>query len=141
MTAPAPRKLNVFFDVDHTLVMPPNNTARRHIHDVFRQLTEMGHSIYVWSGLGIREWDMRRNGVDQFVSGYYTKPLFDYRARLVECGIMVVPDFVIDDHPAVVADFDGYQISDIGSGDDDELLEVLRLIEDHASKPVDDLAP
>ena len=43
--------------------------------------------------------------------------------------------------PAVVADFDGYQISDIGSGDDDELLEVLRLIEDHASKPVDDLAP
>ncbi len=136
----AGRKLNVFFDVDHTLVMPPNNTARRHAHDVFRRLTEQGHSIYIWSGLGDREWDMRRHGLDGFVTGYYTKPLFDYRRRLQELDIMVVPDFVIDDHPAVVADFDGYHISDLGNGDDDELLEVLRLIEYHASKPAD-IAP
>ncbi len=131
------RKLNVFFDVDHTLVMW-DGRLRQHAPEVFARLHELGHTIYVWSGVGIRRYDMRKHNLDQYVTGYYVKPLERYKERLPDYKVDVMPDFVIDDYPQVIASFGvGYHISDIAAKDDRELLEVLRLIELEAARDVD----
>ncbi len=131
------RKLNVFFDVDHTLVMW-DGKLRNHARHVFEQIREQGHTIYVWSGVGIRQWDMKKHSLDDLVEGYFVKPLWDYKKRLPDFKVTVMPDFVIDDYPGVVADFGGYHISDIAAPDDRELLEVLRLIEIAAEQEIDE---
>ena len=128
------RKLNVFFDVDYTLVMW-DGSLRNHARHVFEQIREAGHTIYVWSGVGIRRWDMKRHDLDHMVEGYFVKPLWDYKLRLPDFNVTVMPDFVIDDHKGVVDDFGGYHISDTATPDARELLEVLRLIEAHAAAP------
>ena len=43
------KKLNVFFDVDNTLIMW-NGKLRNHTREVFEALREEGHTIYIWSG-------------------------------------------------------------------------------------------
>jgi len=132
------RKLNVFFDVDNTLIMW-NGKLRNHTRDVFERLQEAGHTIYIWSGVGIRRWDMRRHELDHFVQDYFIKPLDDHHARLGPLGVTVLPDFVIDDHKTVVDAFGGYHISDVAKPDDAELLEVLRRIEAMAMADLVDL--
>lgn len=127
------RALNVFFDVDHTLVMW-NGQLRPHAHEVFKAITDAGHTIYVWSGVGIRHYDMKKHGLDIYVTRYFVKPLHDYRERLPAYKVDVMPDFVIDDYPQVVEAFGGYHISDIlKQPEDRELLEVLRLVEEMAN--------
>ncbi|MSQ35922.1 MAG: hypothetical protein EXR63_02085 [Dehalococcoidia bacterium] len=128
------RKLNVFFDVDHTLVMW-DGRLRNHAHEVFSRLRDSGHSIYVWSGVGIRKWDMEHHGLHEYVTAYFVKPLWGYRARLAEFNVHVLPDFVIDDHKGVVDDLGGYHIPDSAGRDDRELLKVLELIEAAALLP------
>ena len=132
------RKLNVFFDVDNTLIMW-NGKLRNHTRDVFERLQEAGHTIYIWSGVGIRRWDMRRHELDHFVQDYFIKPLDDHHARLGPLGVTVLPDFVIDDHKTVVDAFGGDHISDVAKPDDAELLEVLRRIEAMAMADLGDL--
>ena len=133
------RSLNVFFDVDHTLIMW-DGRLRNHAREVFEAIREQGHTIYVWSGVGIRRYDMRRHGLDEFVAGYFVKPLERYKERLPDYKVTVMPDFVIDDYPGPIADFGGYHIYDVAKPDDRELLEVLRLIELAALEPDTDAA-
>jgi hypothetical protein len=121
------RKLNIFFDVDNTLILW-NGKLRNHTREVFVSLRDAGHTIYVWSGVGIRRWDMRRHELDEFVEDYFIKPLDDHHARLEPLGVKVKPDFVIDDHKTVVDAFGGYHIPDVAKPDDAEMLEVLRQI-------------
>ena len=45
------RRLNVFFDVDYTLIMA-DGRLRNHTEEVFVRLKEAGHGLYVWSGVG-----------------------------------------------------------------------------------------
>ena len=132
------RKLNVFFDVDNTLIMW-NGKLRNHTRDVFERLRDSGHTIYIWSGVGIRRWDMRRHELDEFVRDYFIKPLDDHHARLGPLGVTVKPDFVIDDHKTVVDAFGGYHISDVAKPDDRELLDVLEAIEAMAAEDFGDL--
>jgi len=132
------RKLNVFFDVDNTLIMW-NGKLRNHAHDVFRSLIDSGHTIYVWSGVGIRRWDMKRHNLDEYVTDYFIKPLEDHHERLKTFGVPVVPDFVIDDHKSVVDAFGGYHIPDMASADDRELLLVLDAITDMANVTLGDV--
>ena len=123
------RHLNVFFDVDYTLIMA-DGRLRNHTEEVFQRLKDAGHSIYIWSGVGIRRFDMRLHGLDGYVDDYFVKPLYRYRERLDEMDVPIVPDYVIDDHPQVVRAFDaGYHIPDIARRDDRELLNVLEEIE------------
>lgn len=128
------RKLNVFFDVDHTLVMW-DGRLRNHALEVFQHLHEAGHAIYVWSGVGIRKWDMQRHGLHEYVTDYFVKPLWGYRDRLAEFNVHILPDFVIDDHKGVVDDLGGYHISESAGRDDRELLKVLELIQAAALRP------
>ncbi len=123
------RCLNVFFDVDYTLIMA-DGRLRNHTEEVFSRLKQAGHAIYIWSGVGIRRFDMRLHGLDGYVDDYFVKPLYRYRERLDEMDVHVMPDYVIDDHSQVVAAFDhGYHIPDIARRDDRELLYILEEIE------------
>ena len=120
--------MNIFFDVDNTLIMW-NGKLRQHTQHVFERLTEGGHTIYIWSGVGIRRWEMKREGLDEYVEDYFIKPLDRHHERLAELGVPLTPDYVIDDHQGVVDAFGGYLISDMAGPDDKELLVVLEEIE------------
>lgn len=135
--APGPgqgRSLNVFFDVDNTLIMW-NGSLRNHAEHVFKSLKEAGHTIYVWSGVGIRRMDMRRHNLDPYVTDYFLKPLEDHHRKLKIFGVPLTPDYVIDDHKTVVDAFGGYHIPDIARPDDEELLRVLEGITAFAAQP------
>ena len=121
------KKLNVFFDVDNTLIMW-NGKLRNHTREVFEALREEGHTIYIWSGVGIRRWDMRRHELDGMVEDYFIKPLDNHHEKLPALGVTIMPDYVIDDHRSVVDAFVGYHIPDEAGPDDDELLKVLEEI-------------
>ena len=102
------RPLNIFFDVDDTLISWESR-LRPHVHAVFQQLKEDGHVIYVWSGVGLRHDVVERNELAPYVSGVYRKPLYDFRARLREFT-PVDPDFVVDDYPEIVEELGGVQV-------------------------------
>ncbi len=128
------RSLNVFFDVDNTLIMW-NGKLRNHTEHVFQQLKDAGHTIYVWSGVGIRRWDMKRHNLDQYVTDYFIKPLEKHHEKLDALGVPMIPDYVIDDHKSVVDAFGGYHIPDMAKPDDEELLKVLADIMEMAAVP------
>jgi hypothetical protein len=125
--------LNIFFDVDETLILG-NGELRNHAREALEAIDAMGHHIYVWSGVGIRRWDMKRHGLHDLVSGYFVKPLHDYRARLDVFKVEPVPDFVVDDMEAVVDAFGGYHVrTDVTAEDDQELLIVVQQLRAQAS--------
>ena len=109
-----------------------NGKLRNHAREVFEKLRDGGHTIYIWSGVGIRRWDMKRHELDGFVEDYYIKPLDKHHERLESLGVPMTPDFVIDDHRTVVDAFGGFHVSDMPGADDAELLDALAEIERHA---------
>ncbi len=125
------RRLNIFFDVDDTLIFRPNR-LRNHAQEVFERITEAGHAIFVWSGNGIRRYEMEQHGLDHFVDDYFVKPLERYREQLSAFNVYVEPDFVVDDHQGVVDAFGGYHISLYAGEDEREMLNVLEAIEQAA---------
>jgi hypothetical protein len=126
--------LNIFFDVDETLILG-NGELRNHAREALEAIHAMGHRIYVWSGVGIRRWDMKRHGLHDLVSGYFVKPLHGYRARLDVFNVEPTPDFVVDDIKAVVDPFGGYHIrTDVTAEDDHELLNVVQQLRAQASR-------
>tara|TARA_B100001142_G_scaffold322401_1_gene370590 strand:+ start:15456 stop:15830 length:375 start_codon:yes stop_codon:yes gene_type:complete len=116
--------MNIFFDVDNTLIMW-DGKLRNHSEDVFKKILDDGHTLYIWSGIGIRKKEIEGVGLDQYVTDYFIKPLYDHRARLPKLGVNVSVDYVIDDHESVVQVFGGYHIPDVANDDDTELLKVL----------------
>ena len=116
--------MNIFFDVDNTLIMW-DGKLRNHSEDVFKKILDDGHTLYIWSGIGIRKKEIEGVGLDKYVTDYFIKPLYDHRARLPKLGVNVSVDYVIDDHESVVQVFGGYHIPDIANEDDTELLKVL----------------
>ncbi|MSQ28959.1 MAG: hypothetical protein EXR68_00495 [Dehalococcoidia bacterium] len=134
-TATPTRALNVFFDVDFTLI-DGDGRLRNHTHEVMEALHADGHAIYVWSGNGIRQWEMEKHDLHHLVTGYYVKPLHSYRESLRMFYIRVVPDYAIDDHLGVVEAFGGYHIPADMPKDDDHLLRVLEEIRALAAEPV-----
>ena len=98
--------MNIFFDVDQT-ILGMDNSLRPGVRETMAALTEMGHRVYVWSGMGIRRATVQRHKLENLVSGLYQKPLYDYLERLEELGVPIMPDFVADDDPQVVSAFGG----------------------------------
>ncbi len=101
-----PSIVNIFFDVDQT-ILGMDNSLRPGVRETMAGLKKMGHSVYVWSGMGIRRETVRRHGLECYVSGLYQKPLYDYMERLEELGLPLAPDFVVDDDPQIVSAFGG----------------------------------
>ena len=98
--------MNVFFDVDYTLISDYGD-LRPWVREVFQQLRLDGHVIYVWSGVGIRWPVVQRHGLTPFVANCYQKPLEDHHARLKGLGVDVPPDFCVDDYQEIIDAFGG----------------------------------
>ena len=101
--------MNIFFDCDYTIIAM-NGGLRPGVRDIFRRLKEDGHTLYVWSGMGIRWLEVRRHGLEPYVTDCFHKPLSDYRARMYGMGVTVAPDLVIDDYPDIVTALGGVRV-------------------------------
>jgi FMN phosphatase YigB (HAD superfamily) len=122
--------VNIFFDVDDTL-LSFDGALRPNTHQVLEQLIADGHTVYIWSGVGIRKAFVEREGLGHLVAGIYQKPLADFADGLETFGIPVLPDFVVDDYPEIVEHFGGLHIKPYmrGMQTDTELLAIPALVE------------
>jgi hypothetical protein len=125
--------MNVFFDMDYTILGGLDGSLRPGTLEVFEELVGLGHDLYIWSGVGVRWEEVRRAGLEPFIKGVYRKPLFDFGDGLERFGIPVVPDFVIDDYPGIVRHFGGYCIKEYisRSPDDAEMYTIRAQIDSH----------
>ena len=129
MSLRASRPLDIFFDVDGTLISW-SFKLRPHVHDVFARLVEDRHRIHIWSGIGLRDDIVKKYALDQYISGLYVKPIEDFRERLHRYT-PIVPDFVVDDDHEIVAVLGGIQVQnpeDV-SGADREMWRVYEAIQ------------
>ena len=101
--------MQLFFDVDYTLIAY-NGSLRPLVHKVFEDLKSDGHDIYIWSGMGLRNKEIEENNLTEFVSGIYHKPIDKFEDGLIQYGIPVRPEYVVDDHREVVDHFGGFVI-------------------------------
>jgi hypothetical protein len=124
--------MNIFFDVDST-ILGIDGTLRPWTRQVFTELRDSGHELFIWSGRGVRTSDLQYVGLTALVSGIYEKPVFDFTARLAELGVPLVPDMVIDDAGGIVSHFGGLCVMPYATwhqdSHDDELLIVPAVVE------------
>ena len=69
--------MNLFFDIDYTIVSQ-SGTLRPRVREVFEQLKKDGHTIYIWSGLGVRPSVVEKHELTPYVSGVFGKPVHTY---------------------------------------------------------------
>ena len=121
--------MNIFFDVDYT-IMGADGSLRPDTEDTFQKLTSDGHLVYVWSGVGIRKAEVRRFGLEGYVSEVFQKPIEDFEQGLTTWGVTTRPDFVIDDHPEIVRNFSGFICSPYywRNANDTEMRQIYRVI-------------
>lgn len=128
-------KLNIFFDVDYTL-LAVDGSLRPGTHQVFEKLVQDGHSIYIWSGVGIRTAEIQHHSLDPHVTGIYEKPLEDFEEGLSKFEVPVRPDFVVDDYPQIVSAFGGVVVRPyyFPNRDDDEMELIYRIFTEFAER-------
>lgn len=113
--------LNVFFDVDHTLVYvdEETNALRPGAHSAMERLKSAGHDVFVWSAGGKayveRIVDMHR--LRTWVDGCFDK----------DPRVEPSPHFIIDDDWYLVEKYSGFLVSQykaVNPGDR-ELLDII----------------
>ena len=112
--------MNVFFDVQGTLV--GKGIPRPHTREVFAELTNAGHDIYLWSsaGAGYASSAAELLGVEELVLGYYSK----------FAPPPVTVDYAVDDQSDVVDRYGGYAIALFdGNPEDRELWKAVERLE------------
>lgn len=128
--------MNIFFDVDHT-IQGEDGSLRPGTRELFRQLNEDGHDVYVWSGMGLRLEDVRRHELDALVRGVFHKPVTQFADGIARFNIPVIPDFVVDDYPGIVEHFGGFCIRDYWAAleqpDDREMDHVYEAVRSHCA--------
>jgi len=115
------RKVNVFFDVLGTLLTEEEDLPRPHAREVFQELRESGHVVYLWSsgGAGYAAVAAELLGVADLVGGCFAK----HR----EPGVTV--DFAVDDDPSIVEAYGGYLVEPFaGDPRDEGLLRVAEAV-------------
>jgi nucleoside-diphosphate-sugar epimerase len=118
--------VNVFFDIDDTIIASDDFTLRPLVREVFERLRADGHSVYVWSAKGKRWSDLDEHGLRDLVVDAFHKPSANFRKALKWMRIDVVPDFVVDDFPEIVLAFSGHTIKPYSAADpDDREMEVV----------------
>jgi hydroxymethylpyrimidine pyrophosphatase-like HAD family hydrolase len=113
--------VNVFFDVLDTL-LSEEDVPRPHAREVFRELRERGHEVYLWSGGGgafaASAADLL--GVADLIGGCFGK------RHTPEVAV----DFAVDDDASVVDSYGGYRVKRFeGDPYDEELLRVVEAVE------------
>ena len=128
--------MNIFFDVDYTIIGYMGD-LRPFVREVFEQLKADGHTIYLWSGVGIRNEVVKQYQLQELISGCYMKPTWDYHNALTRLGIPVMPQFVVDDHLGVVNAFGGVCVRRYDGGpfdrDDREMQRVYQVVTEHVA--------
>ena len=126
--------MKIFFDVDNTIIAD-DLSLRPYVKEIFEQVKQDGHDIYVWSGVGLRWEVVDRHDLRQYIETCYIKPISDYRDSLIELGVNVMPDFCIDDHNGVVMAFGGTAVRPyfIRNPNDQEMLRVYEEIKQVAA--------
>jgi hypothetical protein len=121
--------MNIFFDVDYTII-DNRNGLRPGVRELFAQLVEAGHAIFLWSGIGPRWEVVERFGFEKLISGCFEKPLSSHEEMLELMGISPRPDFVVDDHPHLVDTFGGCVVAQylLANAADREMERVWREI-------------
>jgi len=104
--------LNIFFDVDHTLVFVTQhvNALRPGTREVMAQMKDAGHTIYVWSAGG-EEYSKRtvqKHGLTDWV-----EDCFDKHPK-----VQPTPDIIIDDDWYLVEKYGGYCVTQYKSVDE-----------------------
>lgn len=99
------RGVNIFFDVDHTLVFidQHTNALRPGAHAAMQKLKAAGHGVYVWSASGLAHVErvVHMHGLSEWVDGMFDK---DPRVK-------PYPDFIIDDDWYLVEKYGGHCVS------------------------------
>ncbi len=134
--------MNIFFDIDDTL-LDVQKGLRPQTREVFQRLKEDGHTLFIWSGVGVRTREVRSLGLESYVEGVFQKPLdnhLHHAQRMLERGeIPVLPDLVVDDDQRIVTALGGVQVQPYANSgpEDTEMERVYRTITDHGnhSKP------
>jgi len=141
--------LNIFFDMDYTLI-GLTGTLRPLVIETFEQLIDDGHTLYIWSGLGNRSSEVEKLGLSEYIAGVSSKPIDDFeelvKKKFNEGEIDVYPDFVVDDHEEIVSALGGGLIKAFFAGDnyDREMEHMYNIIsiydetgssDDHAFRP------
>ena len=127
--------MNVFFDVDYTIIDSEGEVLRPYVREVFEWLAADGHAVYLWSGMGVRWEVVEAHGLNSVVRGCFEKPVRNYERELMRAGVPFRPDYVVDDTPAVVSAFGGFTIpcfSPWNTPDDSEMLRAYEAIKQFA---------
>lgn len=103
------KPMNIFIDVDYTL-LSASGLLRPHTCELLTTLTGDGHSIFIWSGMGIRRDEIANHGLDHLITGYSSKPIDDYVAKLQMDPPPRWPDLVVDDHDSIVQRLGGITV-------------------------------
>ncbi len=125
--------MNIFFDMDYTL-LGLDNSIRPGTKEVFQRLIADGHTIYVWSGMGIRWKEVKEHNLEPYVTDCFVKPLENFIAAVEKADLPVKPDFVIDDYPEVVEALGGMWVRPylFKNPRDDEMEHLYKIITEFA---------
>jgi hypothetical protein len=102
-------ELNIYFDCDYT-ILAMDGSLRPRTREVFSNLIEDEHKVFIWSGVGLRTNDMERLNLMDLISGIFVKPIAEFEDGLDRFSVSPRPDFVIDDHREIVEFFGGVHI-------------------------------
>ena len=110
----APIIINIFFDVDHTLVYANQhaNSLRPGAHAAMETLKAAGHGVYVWSAGGE---DYVKKTVAIHGLGHLVDGCFDKDPR-----VQPYPDFIIDDDWYLVQKYGGHCVSQYKAVNDED---------------------
>ncbi len=134
--------MNVFFDVDDTILCGQDGSLRPHVEETFARITADGHAIYVWSSAGRRWPDLERHGLRRFVSECYVKPDADHQ-RTLDVQSVPPPHFVVDDHEDIVGFFGGCRVTPYAARDlgDTEMRRVYETLREFVEQREKNVAP
>ena len=62
-------ELNIYFDCDYT-ILAMDGSLRPRTREVFSNLIEDEHKVFIWSGVGLRTKDMERLNLMDLISGF-----------------------------------------------------------------------
>ena len=123
--------MRIFFDVDYT-IHGTDGSLRPGTYELFQMLKADGHSLYIWSGVGIRWTEVKTHGLEAFVTDCYMKPRPDLGESIENLGFSA-PDLVVDDYPAFVEKFGGiclypYYYKDSDDHEMDGVYEIVQSV-------------
>ena len=127
--------VNIFFDCDYTLIAW-DGSLRPGVRELFKALKDDGHTLYVWSGVGIRWYEVRKHGLEQYVTDCFHKPISDFQRRMKAAGLSPWPDLIIDDYPEIVSALGGVRVKPYvyERGTDREMYKLYHILSTMSAK-------